>query len=84
LTDLLASGILRDAVTVRIIWRKTWHQAAPSLCCRVCASAWVVRLGREGLRDYVHSIAGRYPFRCRRCAHQFYLPHRGSRDEAGF
>jgi DNA-directed RNA polymerase subunit RPC12/RpoP len=70
-----------NVVIVKILWRNTWQGTPPVLRCPKCTSHLVVRLGRKGLRDSMESMAGRFPFRCRRCRKEFYLLHRGRPDE---
>jgi predicted Zn-ribbon and HTH transcriptional regulator len=54
------------------------NQTAPPPRCPVCASEFIDRRSRHGLRDYFRFLVGRFPFRCRRCGHEFYLPQRGT------
>ncbi len=49
--------------------------------CPVCACELIDRLPRQGLGDYFRFLLGRFPFRCRRCGQEFYLPHRGTADQ---
>jgi hypothetical protein len=58
--------------------------APPPLRCPVCGCELIDRRARHGLRDYFHFLRGRYPFRCRRCGKEFYLPHRGTRHQSLF
>jgi DNA-directed RNA polymerase subunit RPC12/RpoP len=50
--------------------------------CPQCASELIDRMARHGFSDYVRFLFGHYPFRCRRCGHEFYLPQRGTGDQS--
>ena len=50
--------------------------------CPACGCEVIDRIARRGLRDYLASILSLYPFLCRRCGHEFYLPHRGTEEES--
>jgi DNA-directed RNA polymerase subunit RPC12/RpoP len=50
--------------------------------CPHCDSELIDRMARYGLGDYIRFLFGRYPFRCRRCGHEFYLPQRTTNDES--
>jgi hypothetical protein len=56
------------------------EKEAPPLRCPACGCELIDRRARRGLRDYCHFFFGRYPFRCRLCGLEFYLPHRGTQD----
>ena len=57
------------------------QEEQPPLCCPQCASPLIDRLAREGIGDYFWFLFGRYPFRCRLCGREFYLPHRDIEDQ---
>ena len=57
------------------------QEEQPPLCCPQCASPLIDRVAREGIRDYFWFLFGRYPFRCRLCGREFYLPHRDIEDQ---
>lgn len=72
--------------TVQIILKVTCTPPMPSPAtpeneattrrCPVCACELIDRLPRHGLRAYLRSLLGRFPFRWRRCGQEFYLPQR--------
>ena len=49
--------------------------------CPRCGCDLIDRMAREGLRDHLNSLFGRYPFRCRRCGLEFHLPQRGTGEQ---
>jgi len=56
------------------------NESGPQPRCRVCASEFIDRRSRHGLGDFFHFLFGRFPFRCRRCGHEFYPPQRGDQN----
>lgn len=44
--------------------------------CPSCHSFDCVRAGRQGINDFIRVLVGRFPWKCRRCLHRFYLRRR--------
>ena len=46
--------------------------------CPSCASSDCIRADRRGWRDVLSQLAGKFPWKCRRCMHRFYLGTRST------
>ena len=47
-----------------------------SVSCPSCGSSNCIRHNREGLRDFLYQFVGKFPWKCPRCLHRFYLNRR--------